>query len=59
MNEGDDNTDIFFRGGNVVNSSVSGFMWYDDSGRLTVSPETSIYGTEGENGTYNVRIAAE
>ena len=59
VNEGDDNTDNFFRGGSVVNSSVSGFMWYDDSSRLTVSPETAIYVTEGENGTYNVRIAAE
>ena len=46
----------FFHAGDVVNNSVSGFAWYDDSGYRTVDPNLSISLDSLENGVYTITI---
>lgn len=49
VGEGTDSTDNYFHTGDIVDSSVSGFNWYDADGNMTVSPEITI--EVGEIGT--------
>lgn len=49
VGEGTDSTDNYFHTGDIIDSSISGFKWYDADGNMTVSPEITI--EVGEIGT--------
>ena len=52
----DTNKDNFYHTGDVVNSSISGFHWYDSNGGQTVEPGFSIEIGEVKNGSYSVTV---
>lgn len=52
----DTDTDNFYRTGDVVDSSISGFKWYDSSDNLTVDPGLKITVGAGNNDTYEITI---
>ena len=52
----DTDTDNFYRTGDVVDSSISGFKWYDSSDNLTVDPGLKITVGTGNNDTYEITI---
>ncbi|MGN0613449.1 MAG: dockerin type I domain-containing protein [Porcipelethomonas sp.] len=57
VNEADDNdTDNFFRSGDVINSSINGFAWYDSSDSETVAPGVTITVGSCVNDTYEITI---
>ena len=56
VNDGADK-DNFLRNGSVVDSSVSGFMWYNDNGVLAVDPQLTIKVSRGARGEYTVTVA--
>ncbi len=49
VGDGTDSTDNYFHTGDVIDSSVSGFNWYDSDGNMTIPPEITI--EVGEIGT--------
>lgn len=49
VGDGTDNTDNYFHEGDVIDSSISEFNWYDSDGNMTISPEITI--EVGEIGT--------
>lgn len=49
VGDGTDSTDNYFHAGDVIDSSISEFNWYDVNGNMTVSPEITI--EVGEIGT--------
>ena len=52
----DTDTDNFYRTGDVVDSSISGFKWYDSSDNLTVDPGLKITIGAGNNDTYEITV---
>ncbi len=52
----DTNKDNFYHTGDVVNSSISGFHWYDANDGQTVEPGFSIEIGEVKNGSYSVTV---
>ncbi|MCR4646426.1 MAG: hypothetical protein K5695_13635 [Oscillospiraceae bacterium] len=52
----DTSTDNFYHTGDVINSSISGFHWYDANGGQTVDPGLTITVGKLENGSYTVTI---
>lgn len=52
----DTNTDNYYRAGDVVDSSISGFKWYDSDDNLTVDPGIKITVGECDNGTYEITV---
>ena len=53
----DTNTDNFYHSGAVINSSISGFRWYDANGGQTVDPGLTITVGAIENGACTVTIS--
>ncbi len=53
----DTDTDNFYQTGDVINSSISGFRWYDSNGGQTVDPGITITVGALSNGSYTVTIA--
>ena len=47
-----------FTSGSVINSSTSGFGWYDSNGKETVAPGVTINVSQGSGDTYNITISA-
>jgi M6 family metalloprotease-like protein len=57
VNNGTDMTgDNFFKTGDVIDSSVSGFAWYDSNGKETVDTNLSISIDDFSNGEYTITI---
>lgn len=52
----DTNTDNFYHSGDVIDSSISGFRWYDANDSMTVDPGLKITVGALENGAYTVTI---
>lgn len=52
----DTETDNFYHTGDVIDSRISGFHWYDANGGQTVDPGLSITVGELQNGSYTVKI---
>ena len=52
----DTETDNFYHTGDVIDSSISGFHWYDANGGQTVDPGLKITVGELQNGSYTVTI---
>ena len=52
----DTDTDNFYHTGDVINSSISGFRWYDQNGGQTVDPGLSITVGALTDGSYTVTI---
>jgi hypothetical protein len=48
--------DNYFRTGDTVDSTVSGFGWYDASGNESVDPNVSISIGELSNGKYTITV---
>ncbi len=42
VGEGTDSTDNYFHTGDVIDSSIAEFNWYDSDGNMTISPEVTI-----------------
>jgi M6 family metalloprotease-like protein len=53
----DTDGDNFFRTGDVINSSVSGFGWYDSSENESIDPGVEITVGELSNGQYTITIS--
>ncbi|MCI6560419.1 MAG: dockerin type I domain-containing protein [Ruminococcus sp.] len=53
----DTNTDNFYRTGSVIDSSISGFHWYDSNDQQTVKPGIKITVDSFENDTYTVTVS--
>ena len=47
----------FFTSGSTIDSSISGFRWYDSSGYQTVDPGVTVTVGALENGVYTVTIS--
>lgn len=52
----DENYDNIYNSGDIINGNISGFRWYDGSGRQTVDTGLSIEIGEKNNGAYTVTI---
>lgn len=58
VNETTDNSaDNYFHDGDVVNSSVNGFRWYDSSDAETVDPGLKIEVGTSENGSCTITVS--
>lgn len=53
----DNNADNYFRTGDVINSSVNGFRWYDSSDAESIDPGLRIDVGALENGSYTITIS--
>lgn len=54
----DTNTDNFYRAGDVIDSSISGFRWYDANDQQTIDPGVKISVDSFENGKYKITVSA-
>lgn len=54
---GDGSTDNYFRTGDVINSSVDGFCWYDTDGYQTIDPGVSVTVGELTDDGYTITIS--
>lgn len=55
----DTDTDNFYHAGDVIDSSISGFHWYDSNGGQTIEPGIKISVDSFENDTYTVTVSKE
>ena len=46
----------FYHAGDIIDSSISGFNWYDSNGKETVDPEITITVGEKTNDSYTITI---
>lgn len=56
VGDGTDSTDNYFHTGDVIDSSISEFNWYDADGNMTISPEITIEVGEIGAGTCTVAV---
>lgn len=59
VGEGDDNTDNFFRTGDVIDSKIPEFNIYDSNGQQTVDPEITITVGESIDGSCTVTVSGK
>lgn len=53
----DTDTDNFYHAGDVIDSSISGFKWYDSNAQQTVDPGIRITVDSFENDVYTVTVS--
>ncbi len=53
----DTDTDNLYKTGDVIDSSISGFRWYDENGNQTVDPEIKITVGEQTGDSYTITIS--
>ena len=53
----DTDTDNFYHAGDVIDSSISGFKWYDSNAQQTVDPGIKITVDSFENDVYTVTVS--
>ncbi len=53
----DTDTDNFYRVGSIIDSSISGFHWYDSNGGQTIEPGIQISVDSFENDTYTITVS--
>lgn len=53
----DTDTDNFYHAGDTIDSSISGFRWYDDNARQTIDPGVKITIDSFENDTYTITVS--
>lgn len=53
----DTDTDNLYRTGDVIDSSISGFNWYDENGNQSVDPKIKITVGEQDGDSYTITIS--
>ncbi len=50
-------TDNFFHSGDIIDSSINGFNWYDSSGNMTIDPGVTITVGQMSGDSYEITIS--
>lgn len=59
VGEGTDNTDNYFHTGDVIDSSIAEFNWYDADGNMSIDPEIEISVGNNDGDDYCITISTK